>query len=520
MTTDDGKPTIPADKDAAIQDDVAARRPPALDPDREADELQLSRRPRFSIRARIILSFSLIFALCGSVTVWSIWALDQLGYKLVYLEAAGDYLREIQQARRFEKNYFLYGTNLDDSLEHIESAERIMVDEAESIEKIIGAINYRQTLEHLRAYRALLHELQTGVDRERRDRIEHELRQYGAEMVAVAGDLEQRERQSVDRMLQLSRRVLFFFLGVLLVTMVFIGTFFARNLLRTLGRFMAYTERIGRGDYSPITPARKYQDEFSQLAKAFNQMIRELDHRERILVESHKLRAIGTLVAGVAHELNNPLNNVMLTAAVLDEDFDKMGREEKLQMVRDIMGEAERAQKIVRNLLDFARESKTFVKPLQLADIVRDSIRLVANQVKLAKVRLEAHLPDDMPMVHGDEQMLKQVFVNLLLNALDVSPPQGTIRVSLGRAAEDGFVAVAVSDNGPGIPEHVLHRIFDPFFTTKTRGKGTGLGLSVSQGIARRLGGSIQVSSTPGIGTTFTVLLPTTAVPSSISTGR
>jgi len=301
--------------------------------------------------------------------------------------------------------------------------------------------------------------------------------------------------------------------------MVVFGVYFARNLLRTMGRFMRYVERIGQGDYSPITPTRKYQDEFSQLARAFNQMIRELDRREHILVESHKLRAIGTLVAGVAHELNNPLNNVMLTAAVLDEDFRTLSDEERIDLVQDIIRETERAQKIVRNLLDFARESETSIKPLQVVDILRDSIRLVANQMKLAKVKLETNFPDDMPMVHGDEQMLKQVFVNLLLNALDVLPPQGTISVSVERAPEDGYVAVDVTDNGPGISEHVLRRIFDPFFTTKTRGKGTGLGLSVSQGIARRLGGSIHVTSKIGAGTTFTVLLPTTAIPASVSIG-
>lgn len=513
MTSDDTGSAAPPPAAALSGEDEDERRR------REQADAQLTRRPSFSIRARILLTFSAIFFLCGAVTLWSLWAQYELEDKLLYLEAAGDYLREIQQARRFEKNYFLYGTNLDDSLEHVDGAEKIMVDRAISVERIIGADNYRTSLEHLRAYRDLLRELQSGVEAMRRESIERHLRRHGAEMVSFAGELVERERQSVDRMMQLSRRVPLFFLAALLVTMVFMGTFFARNLLRTLGRFMAYAQRIGRGDYSPIMPARKYQDEFSQLARAFNQMIRELDHRERVLVESHKLRAIGTLVAGVAHELNNPLNNVMLTAAVLEEDFDALDDGEKLQMVKDVIAEAERARGIVRNLLDFARESKTFVKPLQMADILRDSINLVANQVRLAKVRLDAQLTDNLPMVHGDEQMLKQVFVNLLLNALDVLPPHGRIGVSLKRAAEDGFVAIEVSDNGPGMPEHVLRRIFDPFFTTKTRGKGTGLGLSVSQEIVRRLGGGIRVASTPGAGTTFTVLLPTTEVPSSISTG-
>jgi signal transduction histidine kinase len=361
--------------------------------------------------------------------------------------------------------------------------------------------------------------LKLDPSKEQTRKIEPKLRQYGADMVSFATEFVEKERDVVRQMLKLSRRIPFYFLGALLVIMISMGTFFARTLLATLERFMKYTDRIGMGDFSPITPARKYQDEFSLLAKAFNRMIKELDHRHRILVESHKLRAIGTLVAGVAHELNNPLNNTMLTAAMLEEDFNTLSDEEKLEMVADLMGETERSQGIVRNLLDFARESETTMKPLAIDELMEDSIRLVASQVKLSKVRLETDFQKDLPTVHGDEQMLKQVFVNLILNAADVLPPRGKIFISINNISKQGYLSVAVTDNGPGMPEHVLEQIFDPFFTTKSKGKGTGLGLSVSQGIIRKLGGFIKVKSTVNAGTTFTVFLPTTNVPSSISAG-
>jgi two-component system, NtrC family, sensor kinase len=249
-------------------------------------------------------------------------------------------------------------------------------------------------------------------------------------------------------------------------------------------------------------------------------MIHELEKRHRILVESHKLRAIGTLVAGVAHELNNPLNNTMLTAGALEEDFKDLPDEEKLDMVRDIIKETERSKVIVRNLLDFARVSEYRVVPMDLEQVVRDSIRLVQNRVKLAKVDLQTKVAKDLPPIHGDQQALQQVFINLILNAVDVLPPKGTIVVSAAKSKESGYVAVEVTDSGPGIPDHILLRIFDPFFTTKVKEKGTGLGLSVSQGIVHKLGGSISVKSTVGVGTAFTVLLPTTEVPSSVSSGQ
>jgi signal transduction histidine kinase len=224
----------------------------------------------------------------------------------------------------------------------------------------------------------------------------------------------------------------------------------------------------------------------------------------------------------VAHELNNPLNNITLTSAVLQEEFRTLDDGAKLEMIQDLLHETERAQRIVRNLLDFARESETKLQPIRIEQTIEESIHLVGNQIKLSKIRVETDIPADLPAVHGDAQMLKQVFVNLLLNAVEAlaaaeeRPERGTIRVRVQRDPRQGYLAVLVEDDGPGIPEHLLSRIFDPFFTTKQKRKGTGLGLSVSQGIVRKLGGHLEVQSRPGAGTTFTVFLPTTDMPSSM----
>jgi signal transduction histidine kinase len=296
--------------------------------------------------------------------------------------------------------------------------------------------------------------------------------------------------------------------------MIVVANFLARQIIRSLSRFMSYTERIGAGDFTPITPSRKYRDEFSTLALMVNRMVRELDRHHQILVESHKLRAMGTLVAGVAHELNNPINNIMLTGCLLQEEAEWIEKETREEMLGDIISQAERAKRTVRNLLDFARESETRVRSLDLRGILQNTGQLVGNHIAVKKIHLIMNLPDDLPTIHGDEQLLTEVFMNLILNAADVLPEKGEIRVTTDTSTREGFVATNVTDNGPGIPSHVLGRIFDPFFTTKPKGKGTGLGLSVSRGIARRLGGDLLVESEVGAGTTFTVLLPQTTVPS------
>jgi signal transduction histidine kinase len=242
-------------------------------------------------------------------------------------------------------------------------------------------------------------------------------------------------------------------------------------------------------------------------------MMRELAHRHDVLVQSHKLRAVGTLTSGVAHELNNPINNITLTAEMLKEDYATLTDGERLDMVNDLVTQAERSQKIVRNLLDFARESEIKTEKLDLAELVRRSAGLAENQIKLSGARIQLQIPDNLPPVHGDRQSLSQVLLNLLLNALDAVGKGGQVTITAREARKEGFVEILVSDDGKGIPPHVLPYIFDPFFTTKSRGKGTGLGLSVSLGIVRQHGGDIQVQSQPAKGSTFIVMLPAVLVP-------
>ena len=245
-------------------------------------------------------------------------------------------------------------------------------------------------------------------------------------------------------------------------------------------------------------------------------MIAELENREAVLLQSHKMRAVGTLTAGVAHELNNPLNNITLTAHMLLEDYEELDEDEKKDMIRDMVKESDRSKKIISNLLDFARESSSELEPLALEELLQDTIALASNQIKLSGIRIEFQSAGNLSRIHGDGQQLQQVFLNLILNAIDASPKGSKIEVLVLPADDPTYVAVKVIDSGSGIPEHILPSIFDPFFTTKAKGSGTGLGLSVSQGIVTKHGGRIRASSQEGKGATFTVTLPITTIPALI----
>ena len=224
------------------------------------------------------------------------------------------------------------------------------------------------------------------------------------------------------------------------------------------------------------------------------------------LIQSEKMSAIGQLIAGVAHDLNNPLASVVGFSDFLAEAGVPASLEEPLQVIRQ---EAERAATIVKNLLSFARtqEGERVRQPIQ--PLLDSTLVLLRNQLMTHKVEATLDVEPGLPEVEVDANQIKQVFVNLINNACQAiasDAPSGRIWISAKRAQD--VIAVSVTDSGPGIPEDVAARVFEPFFTTKPEGEGTGLGLSICQGILKEHGGRISLESRPDSGATFTVELP------------
>ena len=482
-----------------------------------AADKALKERPAFSIRLQVYCSVFLLFAVVLVIALVTYVTTSRVEQEIHLFEVSSRFLFEVDQARRFEKNFFLHGTNLDDALEHVHSAKRVLR-ENERIGGIVGQGNYNKIIDSLDRYDALLYQLVPmrsgpGSDSGRVTTAETEVRKHGHDVVIFATDLVEKEKGKLEGIISFSRHMQVYLIAFLLLYLMAMSYVLIRRIVGPIGRYMKYLERIARGDYSPILPRRRYRDEFSALAIAINHMLDELGRRENILVESHKLRAIGTLTAGVAHELNNPINNITLTSHVLLEDYATLPDAERMEMLNDIIHEAERTKKIVASLLDFARQSESKVEPLELSDVVKRTLALAQNQLTLKGARVSLDIADHLPPVHGDSQQLSQVVLNLVLNAVDVSPRGGKIEITVAQAKDEGFVQITVTDHGPGIPGHVLPYIFDPFFTTKPKGKGVGLGLSICKGIVSKHGGELTVETEAGQGATFTVWLPATSCP-------
>jgi two-component system NtrC family sensor kinase len=281
-------------------------------------------------------------------------------------------------------------------------------------------------------------------------------------------------------------------------------------VMRPVGRIVAMSQKIAAGDLSARVGIRP-PGEMGLLCEAVDRMAEAAQEREQRLTQSvrqqvtraEKLASIGRLAAGVAHEINNPLTGVLTFAHLLRE---KPGRDaQDVQDLDLIIHETSRAADIVRGLLDFARERPPLMEELDINDVVRRTVKLIANQKKFEKIVIEEDLHGDLPEVRGDMNQLQQVLLNLSLNACTAMPQGGRLTVST--FVEDGKVAMKVSDTGRGIKDEHLDRIFEPFFTTQEVGKGTGLGLSVTYGIVEQHGGEIHVQSKEGQGSTFTIYL-------------
>ncbi len=249
--------------------------------------------------------------------------------------------------------------------------------------------------------------------------------------------------------------------------------------------------------------------ENARLHADLQQRVTELQRTQAQLVQSGKLALLGELVANIAHEFNNPLTSIIGYASELRLSLSE--NDPRRDEVMIIEGEALRARKIVRNLLDFSRQRAPALETVPLNPLLSRAVSILRHQARVANVEVVEDYGVDLPTVEADADQLRQVFLNLVSNGLDAMPGGGRLRITTGVTEDQGayWVEVSVQDTGGGIaPEH-LHRVFEPFFTTKPEAKGMGLGLSVSLGIVESHKGQILVESQLGRGSSFRVLLPT-----------
>jgi len=329
-------------------------------------------------------------------------------------------------------------------------------------------------------------------------------------------------------------------LGFIVIAALSVGFFVHRLVYVPLRDLETGAKRLSSGNLEQMIPVRS-EDEFGRLASSFNAMtvalrnsqleLREWGHTMEQKVEkrtqelrvaeaetarTEKLASVGLLAAGIAHELNNPLTGVLTFTSLLRKKMpDGSADAEDLDLV---IRETKRCAAIIRRLLDFAREKTPEKKFTDLNQVIEDTARIIERPASFRDVDIALDLDRNLPPVWIDADLIKQVIMNILVNAQHAIEHEGSITVRSRRSPEAKIpeqekepvpmVEISIVDTGCGIPEKNLKRIFDPFFTSKEVGKGTGLGLSVSHGIVRAHGGMIEVHSAVGRGSTFRIYLP------------
>jgi len=355
------------------------------------------------------------------------------------------------------------------------------------------------------------------------------------------------------------------------IVLIIFGSFLlSRVLVKPIKDLVRLTQKISEGDFSQKIEVTS-KNEIGQLIRSFNRMIerlkenqeslesyleslestnKQLKQAQEELIRTEKLASIGRFAAGVAHEVGNPLGAILGYTSILQKEG--IDREESKDYLKRVEREIERINRIVRELLDFARPSQFEIKDVEINKVIESALSLLSYQKNFKNIETQLDMQPDLPMIKGDESQLSQVFINIILNANDAMPNGGILRIqtrthvvenpdvdrfqgiyprrrksdpmesdySRMRKADplavlfkkfsegDQLVKIRISDTGIGIKKEDLENIFDPFFTTKDPNKGTGLGLSISLRIVESLGGEIRVESEVGKGATFEVYFP------------
>jgi len=486
-----------------------------------------------SIRGKITLGYYFGVAAIVGLSVFSLLELWHLDRKITLGDVTTEFFDTILEIRRFEKNYFLYEKQEDlaENLRYADKALRLIDGNIQNFSTLLTPSLVETLRKDLVRYRELVDgvPLSGGADTGRKAALQADIRELGKKIVTVAEEISKTERTSLQSAIQSTRNSIILLIVLLSVVGIVVGQVLSRVVAGRLKALERSMERIAEGGLEKIVIDSKDR-EIVSLTHAFNAMLREIEIRQRHLIQSEKLASLGTLMAGIAHEINNPLSNISTSCQILLEEIGQADEHYVKELLAQIEEQTDRARNIVRSLLDFSREKEFRKDSVPLRNLLDETIRFIKSHIP-AGVSVRLEVPEDI-VIYADKQRMQQAFLNLIKNAAEAITGEGAIMISArrhtptddnrvsdgrsfayatdhGRCIDSGStVDITVRDTGPGIPPEILPKIFDPFFTTKDVGKGSGLGLSIVHEIIEEHGGCIAVDSTVGKGTTFLIRLP------------
>jgi signal transduction histidine kinase len=461
------------------------------------------------------LSFKVIAVLMfyiSAVAVMALVSYDDLvttEKKVGVLELSYDVHNIILEARRFEKNYFLYGEkkSLEDNIKMLNEVVVIGEKIIQHDENLTVNPKLKQLDRNIEIYIENINELLNvdSADVHIRNNISDKIRQQGKIIADLSEDVVDFEKNKIHAMMTLLMGQLVSWSSLAIIIGIMLSILIVYYIFKPLSVIKKATEDIAEGKFKKLEVINT-RDEIQQVMETFNIMVSELERRQDQLIQAEKLSSLGTLTAGVAHQLNNPLNNISTSCQIAIDEFYSGDVPLLKRMLTNIDQETLRARDVVKSLLEFSRSQDFCLREVQLAEVVKKAVILAKSQTP-PNIGISINIPEDL-LFHIDVQRMQEVFINLIINASQAIERDGEIAITAVQDPVAGEVVIEVSDTGQGISEHDQARVFDPFFTTKEEGQGTGLGLSVVYGIIQKHRGTITVQSHPGRGTSFFIRLP------------
>jgi two-component system NtrC family sensor kinase len=476
-----------------------------------------------------------VLILISLFTLTELWYMEK---KVRFGEVISDFFDTTLEVRRFEKNFFLYQQNLDyqENMRYVSKAQEILDQNINEYKRLSIAPQMDSVKESLKKYKLLMTQFAGDMKKTPDKRLDSEkaIRELGKEIVTIAEDVSKNERKRLQELLIKTRNYLVVLIISLSLAGIVIGQLLSRMVVKPLRSLEEQMKLIEEGKLKTVLIDSRDR-EIVSLTSAFNKMLKELELRQRHLVQREKLASLGTLLSGVAHELNNPLSNISSSCQILTEEFEEGDAEHKKELLSQIDEQTERAKSIVRSLLEFSRDRKTFQKVLlPLKNLLEETVMFLKSEIP-ARIEMQLDIPSDI-FILADKQRIQQIFLNLLQNAMEAITDEGKVSIraqrytaSKGTGKEETCdypkyrgrctgecpvvgaetVDIEIEDTGMGIPPDVLPKIFDPFFSTKdVVRKGAGLGLFIVQEIIEEHDGCIGVHSEVGKGTCFLIRLP------------
>ena len=460
-----------------------------------------------SLKVKLIYSFAIVFIVTALSSLAAIYSISKVEDKMELAELLDVLTQEILLVRQKEKNFLLYG-----NIQELEEAQNILADLEKQISQLdpVSMEYFKQTPREIKTYKSLLKDItsRTAPD-EKRNGLKLGLREQGHKLMGEIIHTSKKLKDHLDTEVLRYKEMSFLLLWIAIPIGLLLCLFLAEWILEPIEYVRKKAIKVMSGEIKtiPVEPVANKCLECDGLVRSINKMLDTIESKQQQLVQSEKLAAIGKVTAGIAHEINNPLNNINLTAEVLLEDIENMTPEEKKEFIKDILVQTERARDIVHHLLQFSRMKKARAREkVDLAELLENTFSFLKNELKITHTKVHATFKKGIAFVYGNPNQLQQVLVNIILNAIQAMGEGGNLEVDLETDHKNKKAVLTVTDNGPGIPRDVLEHILEPFYTTKK--DGTGLGLSVSYGIIKDHKGDIRIESQEGKGTKVIIELP------------